>query len=152
VTARSTPSVSASGAAPLDSGVHRANRVRDGSEFERLASYSRGARAGAIVAVSGTAALGPDGTALYPDDAYLQTRTAFERALEAAQRLGVERDHVIRTRIFLAPGSDWRAAARAHGELFSGVDPANTTLFVAGFIPAGCLVEVEVDGVADTTA
>jgi enamine deaminase RidA (YjgF/YER057c/UK114 family) len=125
--------------------------VRDGSAFEQLASYSRGARAGAIVAVSGTAALGPDGTALHPDDAYLQTRTAFERALEAAQGLGVGREQVIRTRIFLAPDSDWRGAARAHGEIFSGVNPANTTLFVAGFIPAGCLVEVELDGVAETT-
>jgi enamine deaminase RidA (YjgF/YER057c/UK114 family) len=148
---RSTRSDSTSDAESGDTGLHRPTRVRDGSEFERLASYSRGARAGAIVAVSGTAALGPDGTALHPGDAYLQTRTAFERALDAAQGLGVEREHVIRTRVFLAPGSDWRAAARAHGEIFGGVDPANTTLFVAGFIPSGCLVEVELDGVAEPT-
>ena len=34
---------------------------------------------------------------------------------------------------------------RAHRELFEGVDPANTTLYVAGFIPPGVLVEVELD-------
>ena len=28
---------------------------------------------------------------------------------------------------------------------FEGIDPANTTLFVAGFIPEGVLVEVELD-------
>ena len=31
------------------------------------------------------------------------------------------------------------------------VSPANTTLFVAGFIPDGALVEVEVDAVAQIT-
>lgn len=126
-----------------------ATRVRSGGAFEKLASYSRAARMGNIVAVSGTAALAEDGSALHPGDAYLQTRVALERALEAAAQLGVERDHVVRTRIYLAPDSDWREAARAHGEFFEGVDPANTTLFVAGFIPAGALVEVEIDGVCD---
>jgi enamine deaminase RidA (YjgF/YER057c/UK114 family) len=126
-----------------------ATRVRSGSGFEKLASYSRAARMGKIVAVSGTAALDEDGSALHPGDAYLQTRTALQTALDAAAQLGVERDHVVRTRIYLAPDCDWRAATRAHGELFKDVDPANTTLFVAGFIPAGALVEVEIDGVCD---
>ena len=62
---------------------------------------------------------------------------------------GRSRSEVIRTRIYLAPDTDWRAAARAHGEVFAGLDPANTTLFVAGFIPAGCLVEIEIDAVVD---
>ena len=51
----------------------------------------------------------------------------------------------VRTRVYLAPESDWRGAVKAHRELFEGVDPANTTLFVAGFIPEGVLVEVELD-------
>lgn len=123
------------------------SRIRDGSPFEAQAGYSRAARIGNLVAVSGTAALDAAGIALYPDDTYQQTRAAFEIALAAATKLGVAREQVIRTRIFLAPGSDWRGAARAHGELFAGVDPANTTLFVAGFIPAGAVVEVEIDGV-----
>ena len=52
---------------------------------------------------------------------------------------------MIRTRLLLADGSDWHAAVRAHGEAFAGIDPANTTYFVAGFIPEGVLVEVELD-------
>lgn len=124
-------------------------RVRSGSGFEKLASYSRAARIGNVVAVSGTAALDQDGSALHPGDAYLQTLTALQTALHAAAQLGVERDRVVRTRIYLAPGCDWRGATRAHGELFKDVDPANTTLFVAGFIPPGALVEVEIDGVCE---
>ena len=54
---------------------------------------------------------------------------------------------VIRTRIYLASGSDWRPAVEAHRELFSAVNPANTTVFVTGFPPEGVLVEVEVDAV-----
>ncbi len=38
---------------------------------------------------------------------------------------------------------------RAHGEAFAGVDPANTTYFVAGFIPEGVLVEVELDAIVE---
>jgi hypothetical protein len=52
-----------------------------------------------------------------------------------------------RTRVFLAAGCDWRGAAEAHRELFGEVTPANTTLYVAGFIPDGVLVEVEIDAV-----
>jgi len=52
---------------------------------------------------------------------------------------------VIRTRIYLVPGTDWREVVRAHQELLEGVDPANTTLYVAGFAAEGMLVEVEVD-------
>ena len=46
-------------------------------------------------------------------------------------------------------GCDWHAAVRAHGEAFAGVDPANTTYFVAGFIPEGVLVEVELDAIVE---
>ena len=120
-------------------------RYRDGSAFEAVASYCRAVRSGPAVAVSGTAATGPDGRALHPGDTYAQTKDAFERAVAAAGELGAAREHVVRTRLYLGPGSDWREAVRAHRELFEGVDPANTTLYVAGFIPEGVLVEVELD-------
>ena len=38
-------------------------------------------------------------------------------------------------------------AVRAHAEAFAGVEPANTTYFVSGFIPEEALVEVELDAV-----
>jgi enamine deaminase RidA (YjgF/YER057c/UK114 family) len=57
---------------------------------------------------------------------------------------------VIRTRLFLTREAEWEGAIRAHHEAFSDVLPANTTLYVAGFIPQGVLVEVEVDAVVST--
>jgi enamine deaminase RidA (YjgF/YER057c/UK114 family) len=115
-----------------------AERFREGGGFEEAAAYSRAIRIGAHVAVSGTAAHEHGG-------AYEQAREAIGRALGAAQRLGADRKDVLRTRLLLAFGCDWEGAVRAHREAFEGVEPANTTYFVAGFIPEGVLVEVELD-------
>ena len=123
--------------------------VRDGSTFEQIAGYARAVRVAEHVAVSGTAALA-DGVALHPGDAYGQTREALARALAAAAELGAAPGDVIRTRLLLAQGCDWHGAVRAHGEAFAGLDPANTTYFVAGFIPEGVLVEVELDAIVPT--
>ena len=124
-------------------------RHHDGSAFEAVASYCRAVRTGRAVAVSGTAATGPDGRALHPGDSYAQTRVCFERALDAIGVFGGTVQQVVRTRLFLTQAADWRESVRAHHELFEGVDPANTTLYVAGFIPDGVLVEVEVDAWLD---
>jgi enamine deaminase RidA (YjgF/YER057c/UK114 family) len=123
--------------------------VRTGG-FEDIGGYARAVRIGGTIAVSGTAATDAEGKALYPGDAYAQTRDAFERAVAALRDLGGGLNDVIRTRIYLAPGADWRRAVDAHRELFGETLPANTTLFVAGFIPAGVLVEIELDAVTTT--
>ena len=123
------------------------DRYDDGSPFARRASYMRAVRSGAFVAVSATAATDASGLALHPGDAYAQAREAIERALSAARELGASREHVVRTRVYLVPECPWRDAMRAHGELFAGAEPANTTVIVAGFIPPGILVEVELDAV-----
>lgn len=122
-------------------------RSRSGSAFESLASYCRAVRIGDTIAVSGTASLDEDGQASPIGDVGAQVRRALDSALAAAAELGAAREDVVRTRVYLAPGSDWRAAAEVHGDIFRGVDPANTTLFVAGFIPPHCLTEVELDAV-----
>jgi enamine deaminase RidA (YjgF/YER057c/UK114 family) len=115
--------------------------------FENVGGYSRAVRAGAHIAVSGTAATDSEGRALSPGDVGGQTAEAFRRALGAIETLGGSTGDVIRTRIFLAAGSDWRAAVAVHHDLFAEVAPANTTVFVSGFPPEGVLVEVEVDAI-----
>ncbi|HKP17397.1 MAG TPA: Rid family hydrolase [Gaiellaceae bacterium] len=115
-------------------------KVREGGDFEEAAAYSRAVRIGSHVAVSGTAARNGG-------DAYMQAAEALSRALAAARELGAGPEDVLRTRLLLADGCDWKAAVRAHREAFEGVDPANTTYFVSGFIPEGVLVEVELDAI-----
>jgi enamine deaminase RidA (YjgF/YER057c/UK114 family) len=113
---------------------------RTGGGAEDLAGYARAIRTGSWVSVSGTAPASRG-------DVREQTLDAFRRALDAVEHLGGSIENVARTRIFLAAGCDWQGAAEAHRELFAEVTPANTTLFVAGFIPEGVLVEVEIDAV-----
>jgi enamine deaminase RidA (YjgF/YER057c/UK114 family) len=113
---------------------------REGGGFEEAAAYSRAVRIGPHVAVSGTAAR--EG-----GDVYEQTREAITRALAGAAELGASKEDVLRTRLLLTAGCDWQGAIRAHAEAFAGVEPANTTYFVSGFIPEDVLVEVELDAV-----
>ena len=113
---------------------------REGGGFEEAAAYSRAVRVGPHVAVSGTAAR--EG-----GDSYTQTVEALRRALAAAAELGAAPEDVLRTRLLLVDGCDWEGAVRAHREAFAGIDPANTTYFVSGFIPEGVLVEVELDAI-----
>jgi enamine deaminase RidA (YjgF/YER057c/UK114 family) len=113
---------------------------REGGGFEEAAAYSRAVRLGQHVAVSGTAARNGG-------DAYTQATEALDRALAAARELGARREDVLRSRLLLADGCDWEGVVRAHRDAFAGVEPANTTYFVSGFIPEGVLVEVELDAI-----
>jgi enamine deaminase RidA (YjgF/YER057c/UK114 family) len=115
-------------------------KFREGGGFEEAAAYSRAVRLGQHVAVSGTAARNGG-------DAYTQATEALDRALAAARELGAGREDVLRSRLLLADGCDWEGVVRAHRDAFAGVEPANTTYFVSGFIPEGVLVEVELDAV-----
>lgn len=100
---------------------------RDGGGFEEAAAHSRAVRVEAHVAVSGTASM-ENGVVLHPGDVYGQMRAAFAKALAAAAEFCAR---------------DWQGAVRAHRETYAGIDPANTSYFVAGFIPD----EVELDAV-----
>jgi enamine deaminase RidA (YjgF/YER057c/UK114 family) len=122
-----------------------AQRFRDGGGFEAVAGYARAARHGDRIAVSGTGDVASDGSVGHPGDTYAQTRSSLERALAAVVELGGRHQDVIRTRLYLTRESDWREAVRAHRELLGGIDPANTTFYVAGFIAEEMLVEVEVE-------
>ena len=125
------------------------DRVQDGGGFEEVAGYSRAARRGSVIAVSGTTANDGSGGALHRGDTERQTAAALRQAVAAVERLGGSIDDVVRTRVYLTPDADWAAAARAHAEVFGVVKPANTTLFVHALIGDDFLVEVEVDAVVE---
>jgi enamine deaminase RidA (YjgF/YER057c/UK114 family) len=123
--------------------------VSSGSPFEPRIGFSRAVRAGQIVAVSGTAPIAPDGSVACPGDVYGQTRRCLEIVAKAVADSGLSLETVVRTRIMLTDITQWEAAARAHGEFFASIRPANTFVEVSGFINRGWLVEVEADCVAD---
>jgi enamine deaminase RidA (YjgF/YER057c/UK114 family) len=127
------------------------DRHFDGGGHEQGAGYARAARRGSSITVSGTTANDGRGGALHPGDTGAQTAAALRQALTAVDGLGGRLDDVVRTRIFLAPGADWGAAAAVHADVFGEVKPANTMLFVHALIGDGFLVEVEVDAIVMET-
>ena len=123
--------------------------VSSGSPYEGSIGFSRAVRVGNIIAVSGTAPIGADGSVATPGDVYGQTRRCLEITQQAIEKAGGTLAHVIRTRIMLTDISTWEDAARAHGEFFGAVRPACTFVEVSGLIKKEWLVETEADGVVD---
>ncbi len=124
-------------------------RVEANRPWATVMGYSRAVRVGNVIEVAGTAPAAPDGTILAPGDVEGQTRAALATIGEALAELGASFRDVVRTRILLADETRWEDAARAHGEVFRDVRPANTTVGGLRFVDPGILVEVEVTAVID---
>ncbi|MEJ8646228.1 RidA family protein [Streptomyces sp. MS1.HAVA.3] len=112
--------------------------VGSGSPLEPQIGFSRAVRAGGHVAVAGTAPIGDDGSTVGPGDVYAQTVRCLDIAGTALQDAGASIEDVVRTRIMLTDVTQWKEAARAHGERFSSIRPACTFVEVSRFIdPTG---------------
>jgi enamine deaminase RidA (YjgF/YER057c/UK114 family) len=122
-------------------------RAYTGSPWEQKVAYCRARRVGDFIAVSGTVAVGEDGNVVGPGDVYAQTMFALRRIEKAIRELGGELRHVVRTRTFLTDMDRFDDFARAHGEVFSGIDPAASALGVTRLVGAEFLVEVEADAI-----
>ena len=121
--------------------------VSSGSPYEPRVGISRAVRAGPLLVVSGTAPLGPDGRTAGVGDAGAQARRCLEIIQRALESAGATLGDVVRTRILLTRIEDWEAVARAHGEVFRDIRPANTIMQVTRFIDPEWLVEIEADAV-----
>ncbi len=121
------------------------HRVSSGSPYEPEIGFSRAVRAGSVIAVSGTAPIGPDGVTVGIGDAAAQARRCLELIRAAVERLGGTLADVVRTRVFLTRVEDWRAVGRVHGEFFGDVRPAATMVEVRRLISDEMLLEIEVE-------
>jgi enamine deaminase RidA (YjgF/YER057c/UK114 family) len=119
--------------------------VSSGSPFEEPIGFSRAVRIGNMIAVSGTAPINPDGSTFALGNLYQQTIYCIEIIKKAIEEAGGHIDNTIRTRVFLRDVSQWKEAAKAHGEFFSNIRPASTFVEVKGFVNDEWLVEIEAD-------
>jgi enamine deaminase RidA (YjgF/YER057c/UK114 family) len=65
----------------------------------------------------------------------------------ALQNAGSSLADVVRTRVYLVRVEDFEAVGRAHGEAFSEIRPANTTVVVSGLVDPRWLLEIEAEAV-----
>jgi enamine deaminase RidA (YjgF/YER057c/UK114 family) len=119
--------------------------ISSGSEYEKPIGFSRAVRICNIISIAGTAPIAQDGTTAHPNDLDNQTKRCLEIMKKAIIDAGGQLENVIRTRIFLRDISEWKKAAKAHGEYFSEIRPACTFIEVKGFIADDWLIETEAD-------
>lgn len=121
--------------------------ISSGTEYEKIAGYSRAVRLGNIVHVSGTTATEGADTIVGAGDSGAQTDFIIRKIEAALQQAGASLSDVVRTRIYLAPGADWEAVARVHGQYFGEVRPANTLLYIHALVGEDYLVEMEAEAI-----
>jgi enamine deaminase RidA (YjgF/YER057c/UK114 family) len=124
-------------------------RVSSGSPYEPRLGISRAVRSGHIVAVAGTAPLGPDGKTVGKGDPAAQARRCIEIIRNALENAGASLSDVIRTRTLLTRIEDWESVGHVHGEYFGEIRPANTVMQVTRFIDPDWLVEIEADAIIE---
>ncbi|HEV7664590.1 MAG TPA: RidA family protein [Chloroflexota bacterium] len=120
--------------------------VSTGTPWESIAGFSRAVRLGNSVWVSGTTASDEHGNLQGGDSAYEQARYILAKIETALREAGASLSDVVRTRVYVSNIDLWRDAARAHGEVFGEIRPANTLIAVSGLVEDR-LVEIEADAV-----
>ncbi|MDL5201010.1 RidA family protein [Streptomyces sp. ALI-76-A] len=119
-------------------------RVTTGAPWEETFGYSRAVELpNGLVLVSGCTSI-VDGE-IAAGDPYEQTVNAFDVAFAALGQLGLGREDVVRTRMYLTHARDVEDVGRAHKALFDSVRPAASMLIVSGFVDPSLVVEVEVE-------
>jgi enamine deaminase RidA (YjgF/YER057c/UK114 family) len=115
--------------------------------WERIVGYSRAVRTGPFIAVTGCAAIGPDGELVGEGDPYTQAKRCIEIIHEALQSAGASLEDVVRTRMFVTDIDQWEEIGRAHQEAFGDIMPATTMVEVSRLIDPRMLVEIEADAI-----
>jgi enamine deaminase RidA (YjgF/YER057c/UK114 family) len=118
-------------------------RVASGSPYESTIGFSRAIRIGERVLVAGTAPIWPDGSC-DPDPAG-QARRCLEIVVTALAEVGAQREHVVRTRMFITSAEHADAVGRVHGEFFADARPVATMVVVAALLDPRWCVEIEAE-------
>ncbi|KUN70961.1 MULTISPECIES: RidA family protein [Streptomyces] len=126
-------------------------RVTTGGPWEETFGYSRAVELpNGLVLVSGCTSV-VDGE-IVAGDPFEQTVNAFDVAFAALGQLGLGREDVVRTRMYITHARDVEEVGRAHKELFDAVRPAASMIIVSGFVDPSLVVEVEVEAFRGVSA
>lgn len=128
---------------PTRPGPDGRTRCLSGTSWETLAGFSRAVRSGNRILVSGTTAT-HGGRLIGGTDPAAQAHAVIDKIEGAILSLGGRLADVVRTRVYVRRIEDWEPVARAHGERFAGIQPANT-LVRADLVGDEYLVEIEAE-------
>lgn len=100
-------------------------KVKTGSKFEEIASYSRVVAVDNWIHVSNTAGRNPE-TQQIPDDVIEQTDQVFSNIERALAAVDASLADVVMSRVFIQNPDDTAAVMEFIGTRFRGVNPATT--------------------------
>jgi len=100
-------------------------KVKTGSKFEDVGSYSRVVAVDNWIYVSNTAGRNPH-TQEIPDDVIAQTEQVFNNIERALAALDASLQDVVMSRVFIQNPDDTHNVMAFIGKKFHGIDPATT--------------------------
>lgn len=129
---------------PESTAAASVRRIATGAPWEEKFGYSRAVELpnGLVLVAGCTSVVNGQISAGSP---YEQAITSFDVAFAALEQVGLTREDVVRTRMYLTHARDVEDVGRAHKELFDAVRPAASMLIVSGFVDPSLVVEVEVE-------
>jgi enamine deaminase RidA (YjgF/YER057c/UK114 family) len=135
----------------MESNVIKPNveRVFSGTKWETDVAYCRALKYNGVVYVSGTTAVNEAGQIVGKGNLYEQTVFIFKKIDKALKQLNSDLSKVIRTRMYVVNIDDFDHVARAHKEIFTGVNPVATCVEITRLVDSDLLIEIEVEAAAD---
>ncbi|MFI1220705.1 MULTISPECIES: RidA family protein [unclassified Streptomyces] len=127
-----------------DAAPSSVRRISTGAPWEEKFGYSRAVELpnGLVLVAGCTSVVNGQISAGSP---YEQAITSFDVAFAALEQVGLTREDVVRTRMYLTHARDVEDIGRAHKELFDAVRPVASMVIVSGFVDPSLVVEVEVE-------
>ena len=105
--------------------IAKITKVKTGSKFEEMGSYSRLVSVDDWIYVSNTAGRNPE-TKVIPEDALEQTEQVFSNIEAALEAVDSSLADVIFSRVFIQDPEDVHPVMQLIGEKFKGINPATT--------------------------
>ncbi len=116
--------------------------ISSGSDFEKVAGYSRAVVDGDWIFVAGTTGFDYAKMSI-SEDVVEQTHQTFRTISAALEQAGASLKDVVRARYFIVDPADWTKVAPIFGQYFGHVRPASTAV-VCGLVDPRMKIEIEV--------
>ncbi|HTT11387.1 MAG TPA: RidA family protein [Burkholderiaceae bacterium] len=116
--------------------------ISSGSDFEKVAGYSRAVVDGDYVHVAGTTGFDYAAMTIDPDP-LVQCRQCFRNIAQALEQAGCSLDDVVRVNYYLTDAALFARVAPIFGEYFARARPAATAI-ICGLVDPRMTLEIEV--------
>lgn len=119
--------------------------------FKPIGPYSHIAKAGDLVAISGTPGVDPATGQLAGKDAYTQTRQLMKNLITMLESVGCTIEHVLHVHVYLKRVEDFEEMNRAYREVFTHHLPARTVICVADLPKKDALLTMDAQAICQKT-